>query len=173
MKNYPKILEAVGLNMRCARNKAKLTQQELAVQAGVSRNQISKIEQGKVKVGAETLDMICTVLRVSIKIILEPYDDERYLYKNTSQSSSPNALLRVSDSQAPQDSQELKILETKGLAGGGKSAKIRLRLIMFQICLYYTKVVMNIWKVILRCSVAGLSICAWTGAFPKLTWQKC
>ncbi|MBR1976294.1 MAG: helix-turn-helix domain-containing protein [Phascolarctobacterium sp.] len=46
-KNYSRIIEAVGLNIRIARKKARLTQAELAKLSDVSRNQIAKIEQGK------------------------------------------------------------------------------------------------------------------------------
>ncbi len=143
-KNYSRIIEAVGLNIRIARKKARPTQAKLAKLSDVSRNQIAKIEQGKVVATTVTLDMICTVLRVELTKILEPYEDKRYLYKNTAQSSSPKiALLRVSESQSPQDTQELKKFETKGLAGGVKSAKIKARVINLQNRLYYTKVVMN------------------------------
>ncbi len=36
----------------------------------------------------ETLDMVCSVLGEKVTKILEPYEDEKYVYKNTAQSSS-------------------------------------------------------------------------------------
>ena len=155
-KDYKKIHEAVGELLRCERKKAGYTRAELAKLSSVSMNEIFNIEHGRVRTTTETMDMLCEPLGVDLTYILKPYGDKRFMHKNSLQSCSPkNALLGVSDSQKPQDTQEEKILKTKGLAGGVKSAKIKLAFIMLHNHLYYTKVVINVWKMNSRCLDVG------------------
>jgi len=150
------IMPRFGEAVATLRENCDMNQSELASKAEISRSTLENIEQGK------SLPQMVNFFKLCLALDITPEEFMKYalsnwkMYKNTLQSSSPKtALLRVSDSQTPQDSQELKISKTMGLAGGVKSAKIKLRLIIIQIRLYYTKVVMKVWKVTLKFSVAG------------------
>ena len=157
VKDYSRIAKEIGETIREARQRAHYTRKELAKVSGVSRNQILNIEQGNVRATVEILDMICVALNIRLTQVLKPYEDERWMYKNKLQSLQPIAWLGYIDSQSPQDTQEENNFKTSGLAGGGKSAKIKLRFIKFHIILYCTKVVINIWKMNLKCLVVKLS----------------
>ena len=144
MKDYAKIAEAVGELLREARQRAGFSRKQLAKMSGVSRNQIYNVEQGSVRVTAELLDMLCEALNVKLKEVLKPYEDKRYMHKNKQQSLQPKALSGDRDSQSPQDTQEEKYFKPIGLAGGYKSAKIKLQFIKLQFHLYYAKAMMNV-----------------------------
>ena len=143
-KDYARITEAVGELLREARQRAGFSRKQLAKISGVSRNQILNVEQGIVRASPELLDMLCVALSIKLTSVLKSYEDERYMYKNKQQSLQPKALLGDRDSQSPQDTQEEKYFKPIGLAGGYKSAKIKLRFIKLQFHLYYAKAVMNV-----------------------------
>ena len=143
-KDYAKITEAVDENIRIARKRMHYTRKQLAKESGVSKNQIFRVEQGIVRASPELLDMLCVVLNIKLTAVLKPYEDERYMHKNKQQSLQPKALSGDRDSQSPQDTQEEKYFKPIGLAGGYKSAKIKLRFIKLQFHLYYAKAVMNV-----------------------------
>ena len=156
-KDYSRITKEVGEIIREARQRAKYTRKELAEISGVSRNQILNIEQGKVRATVEILDMLCVALEIRLTQVLKPYEDERWTHKNKQQSLQPKALLDDTNSQSPQDTQEENNFKSFGLAGGDKSAKIKLRFIKLHKVLYYTKVVIKVWKKNLKCLVEKLS----------------
>ena len=79
------------------------------------------------------------------------------MHKNKSQSLQPIALLDDTNSQSPQDTQEKNNFKPFGLAGGDKSAKIKLRFIKLHKVSYYTKVVIKVWKMNLNSLVVELS----------------
>ena len=143
-KDYVKIIKAVGENIRIARKRMHYTRKQLAKESGVSKNQIFRVEQGIVRASPELLDMLCVVLNVKLTEVLKPYEDERYMHKNKQQSLQPKALSGDRNSQTPQDTQEEKYFKPIGLAGGYKSAKIKLQFIKLQFHLYYAKAMMNV-----------------------------
>ena len=79
------------------------------------------------------------------------------MHKNKQQSLQPKALMDDTNSLSPQDTQEKNNFKPIGLAGGDKSAKIKLRFIKLHKVLYYTKVVIKVWKTNLECLVEKLS----------------
>ncbi len=56
----------VGMNVKLCRTKLKLTQDELANRAGVSRNMLSNIERGIQSPTVETLAAIAGVLHIDL-----------------------------------------------------------------------------------------------------------
>ena len=79
------------------------------------------------------------------------------MHKNKQQSLQQIALSVDRNSQSPQDTQEENNFKSIGLAGGDKSAKIKLGFIKLHKVLYYTKVVIKVWKTNLKCLVEKLS----------------
>lgn len=63
--------EKLGLRIKELREISSLTQEELAVNAGISRNYISSIENGRYSPSIETLEKIAKVLDVSVIQILD------------------------------------------------------------------------------------------------------
>ena len=157
MKDYPRIAKEIGETIREARQRAHYTRKGLAKASGVSRNQILNIEQGTVRATIEILDMICVALNIRITQVLKAYEDERWMYKNKQQSLQKRTLLVDTNSQSPQDTQEENNFKPIGLAGGDKSVKMKPRFIKLHKVLYYTKVVIKVWKTNLKCLVEKLS----------------
>lgn len=61
-------LETIGRNLRRLRLSSDLTQAQLALQVGLSKDTISKIEQGKQKnIGIKYLILICRVLNADLE----------------------------------------------------------------------------------------------------------
>ena len=60
----------IGSNIRAARKRADLTQEELSESIGVSPHYISDLERGLVGVSTDTLIKICNTLNVSADFIL-------------------------------------------------------------------------------------------------------
>lgn len=56
----------VGMNVKLCRTKLKLTQEELAFRAGVSRNMLSNIERGMQSPTVETLAALADVLQIDL-----------------------------------------------------------------------------------------------------------
>lgn len=62
------IMETIGALIRCHRKKSNLTQKQLADLAGVGKTAVFDIEHGKKTVQFETLQKVCTVLNISIRL---------------------------------------------------------------------------------------------------------
>ena len=60
------ICSTVGTNIRKIRNSKKLSQDELAFQAGIDRSYLSQIENGHKSAGVSILDQIAKALDVEI-----------------------------------------------------------------------------------------------------------
>lgn len=65
MENKPTTAK-VGMNVKLCRTKLKLTQEELAFRAGVSRNMLSNIERGIQSPTVETLAALADVLQIDL-----------------------------------------------------------------------------------------------------------
>ncbi len=63
------ICSVVGANVRKLRNGKKLSQEELAFEAGIDRSYLSEIENGYKNVGIVVLDQIATALEVKITML--------------------------------------------------------------------------------------------------------
>jgi transcriptional regulator with XRE-family HTH domain len=61
------ILKAFGKRLRTMRLQKGLSQHELALNAGVSKNQIGNIERGEVNVTLSTIYLIAMTLKVPIE----------------------------------------------------------------------------------------------------------
>lgn len=64
--NSPKYREQVGKNIKEAREKAKLTQEEAAKKAGLNTNYFAVIERGEVNTTLEKLQKIAKALGVDV-----------------------------------------------------------------------------------------------------------
>jgi len=70
-KKKPSLAETVSRNIRKARLEAGMTQKELADKAGFKVSYIARLETKPQNLSLETLETICTVLRVDpYKIVL-------------------------------------------------------------------------------------------------------
>lgn len=65
------ILEKIGLNIRRTRIASGLSQNQLAFEAGLTREFINKLEAGKLNVSIINLHKIAIVLNISLKDIIE------------------------------------------------------------------------------------------------------
>ena len=65
------INEEVGFNIRRIREERDLSQEELAVLAGLHRAYIGQIERGEKNIGLKNLEIIAKALDVSIKVLLD------------------------------------------------------------------------------------------------------
>ena len=136
----PRLGEAVGT----LRNNRNINQTQLANKAELSRATLENIEQGK------RLPQMVNFFKLCIALDLSPDELMKYalpdweMYKKTYKSLQQKALSGDRNSQSPQDTQEEKYFKPIGLAGGYKSAKIKLRFIKLQFHLYYAKAVMNV-----------------------------
>ena len=64
--NSPEFRKEVGNKLKKAREKAKLTQVEVAEKAGISTNYYACVERGKVNIAAERLQQIAEVLGIKL-----------------------------------------------------------------------------------------------------------
>lgn len=64
--NSSKYHEQVGRNIKAAREKAKLTQEEVAKKAGLNTNYFAVIERGEVNTTLEKLQNIAKALGVEV-----------------------------------------------------------------------------------------------------------
>lgn len=64
------ILENLGKNIRAIREKKRMSQEELALKAGISVYYVSRIERGKANVSLETVYKIAKALNLDIKQLL-------------------------------------------------------------------------------------------------------
>lgn len=65
------IRQTVGYNLRRLRHAKKLSQEKLALEAGLDRAYISQLENGVYSVSVVTLDKIAKVLRVDAAELLK------------------------------------------------------------------------------------------------------
>lgn len=70
MQTKKEINVQIGLEIKAAREKAKMTQEEFAEAVDVSPQYVSNLERGIVGVSLSTFKRICTVLNVSSDQIL-------------------------------------------------------------------------------------------------------
>lgn len=65
------IREQIGLQLLEVRKKKQMTQQQVADMAGITRNNLSKIENGKYNVSVDILSRVCEVVGVRLTITEE------------------------------------------------------------------------------------------------------
>ena len=75
-------LEKIGARIRSKRESLGMTQQELAEMVNVTRNTISRYENGETEVGVITLNNIADALSVTVLWLLFGFDYENGIYNN-------------------------------------------------------------------------------------------
>ena len=75
-------LEKIGARIRSKRESLGMTQQELAEMVNVTRNTISRYENGETEVGVITLNNIADALSVIVLWLLFGFDYENGIYNN-------------------------------------------------------------------------------------------
>ena len=75
-------LEKIGARIRSKRASLGMTQQELAEMVNVTRNTISRYENGETEVGVITLNNIADALSVTVLWLLFGFDYENDIYNN-------------------------------------------------------------------------------------------
>ena len=61
--------QRIGIDIATLRTQKGMTQQQIAESAGLQRNHISRIEQGRYSVGVDTLQAIADALDADIRIV--------------------------------------------------------------------------------------------------------
>lgn len=61
--------QRIGIDIATLRTQKGMTQQQIAESAGLQRNHISRIEQGRYSVGFDTLQAIAEALDADIRIV--------------------------------------------------------------------------------------------------------
>lgn len=61
--------QRIGIDIATLRTQKGMTQQQIAESAGLQRNHISRIEQGRYSVGFDTLQTIAEALDADIRIV--------------------------------------------------------------------------------------------------------
>ena len=74
--------EKIGARIRSKRESLGMTQQELAEMVNVTRNTISRYENGETEVGVITLNNIADALSVTVLWLLFGFDYENDIYNN-------------------------------------------------------------------------------------------
>ncbi len=64
------VTEQIGRNLRRARKKKHLTQQDIADRTGISRAVIGKYETGIVEIGVSNLFAVCEAIGVNPEVII-------------------------------------------------------------------------------------------------------
>ena len=67
------ICSIIGINIRKLRNSRKLSQEELAFEAGIDRSYLSEIENGYKNLSVTVLAQIATALKVDINELFKGY----------------------------------------------------------------------------------------------------
>lgn len=67
MGNQANILLLIGSNIRKKRLSLKLSQNQLAFEAGLTREFVNKVESGKYNISVKTLEKIAEILSVEVK----------------------------------------------------------------------------------------------------------
>ena len=75
-------LKKIGARIRIKRESLGMTQQELADMVNVTRNTISRYENGETEVGVITLNNIADALSVIVLWLLFGFDYENDIYNN-------------------------------------------------------------------------------------------
>ena len=75
-------LENIGARIRSKRESLGMTQQELAEMVNVTRNTISRYENGETEVGVITLNNIADALSVTVLWLLFGFDYEKDIHNN-------------------------------------------------------------------------------------------
>ena len=75
-------LEKIGARIRIKRESLGMTQQELADMVNVTRNNISRYENGETEIGVITLNNIADALSVTVLWLLFGFDYENDIYNN-------------------------------------------------------------------------------------------
>ena len=75
-------LEKIGAKIRIKRESLGMTQQELADMVNVTRNTISRYENGETEVGVINLNNIADALSVTVLWLLFGFDYENDIYNN-------------------------------------------------------------------------------------------
>ncbi len=65
------LTKRIGIHIRRLRAARPMSQEELALKAGIARNNLSHVENGKAQVSVVTLDAICRVLHLSLAEFFE------------------------------------------------------------------------------------------------------
>lgn len=61
--------QRIGIDIATLRTQKGMTQQQIAESAGLQRNHVSRIEQGRYSVGFDTLQAIADALDADIRIV--------------------------------------------------------------------------------------------------------
>jgi transcriptional regulator with XRE-family HTH domain len=64
------ILSVVGSNIRKIRLRQKMSQNQLAFEAGVTREFVNKVESGNYNISIKNLDNLAQILEVDVKELL-------------------------------------------------------------------------------------------------------
>ena len=75
-------LEKIGARIRIKRESLGMTQQELADMVNVTRNTISRYENGEIEIGVIMLKNIADALSVTVLWLLFGFDYENDIYNN-------------------------------------------------------------------------------------------
>ena len=67
------ICSTIGINIRKLRNSKKLSQEELAFEAGIDRSYLSEIENGYKNLSVTMLAQIAAALKVDINDLIKGY----------------------------------------------------------------------------------------------------
>lgn len=67
----PLVLKEFGNNLRRLRRERGFSQEKLALQAGISKNQIGNIERGEVNITLGTLDVLAKTFNISLKELFD------------------------------------------------------------------------------------------------------
>ncbi|WP_079217399.1 helix-turn-helix domain-containing protein [Herbaspirillum robiniae] len=71
-KAQPTAREIFGLNVRRARRFKEVSQEELAFQAGISRNYLSDVERGVRNVSIDNMEALSMALEIALSDLLKP-----------------------------------------------------------------------------------------------------
>jgi HTH-type transcriptional regulator, competence development regulator len=70
-KRYKKEVAAFGKRLKVLRGKAGLTQLDLEVESGISRTEISKIENGQINISFMTIVKLAEALDLEISVFFD------------------------------------------------------------------------------------------------------
>ena len=80
--------DAIGLRIKIARIKAKMTQEKLAEQVGLSTAHISNIETGNTKLSLSTIVKLANALTVSVdELLCDSIINSSYVYSREAQET--------------------------------------------------------------------------------------
>lgn len=80
--------DAIGLRIKIARIKAKITQEKLAEQVGLSTAHISNIETGNTKLSLSTIVKLANALTVSVdELLCDSIINSSYVYSREAQET--------------------------------------------------------------------------------------